>query len=92
VTVRYVGPVKDTSATNDTTGEFWPVDSWTTVNLRLGVKLGQKGTGLWGTQLSVGVNNLFDKNPPRADESGGFFGSLHNAQGRVFYASIEKNF
>jgi len=92
VTVRYVGPVQDTSATNDTTGEFWPVESWTTVNLRLGVKLGQKGTGLWGTQLSVGVNNLFDKNPPRADESGGFFGSLHNAQGRVFYASIEKNF
>jgi len=92
VTVRYVGPVTDTSATNDTTGAFWPVDSQTTVNLRLGVKLGQKGTGLWGTQLALGVNNVFDKNPPRADEAGGFFGSLYNAQGRVFYASIEKNF
>lgn len=92
VTVRYVGPVEDTSATNDTTGEFWPVGSWTTVNLRLGLELGEEGTGLRGTQLALGVTNLFNKNPPRADEAGGYFGSLHNAQGRVFYASIEKSF
>ena len=45
-----------------------------------------------GTRLRVGVNNLFDKEPPLADESNGFFSDYHSARGRFLYFEVRKEF
>ena len=39
-----------------------------------------------------GFNNIFNQDPPIADESFGFFGELHSARGRQFSFEIQKKF
>lgn len=92
VTVRHISGVFDTSATQDQTGEFFRVEDWTTANLRFAINLGREGTALWGTELAVGAINVFNSLPPQADESAGYFDSLHNVRGRVIYGSVRKEF
>ena len=49
-------------------------------------------TGLDGTRLRFGINNITNEAPPLANESYGFYGALHNARGRQFTFEIRKNF
>lgn len=88
---RYVGKVFDTSVTQDETGDFFEVDDWFTLNTSVTYSI-ENSTPLDGTRLKFGINNLFDEDPPLADESYGYFSELHNSRGRQFVVSLEKEF
>jgi outer membrane receptor protein involved in Fe transport len=53
----------------------------------------QRGRLLGNTSLRVGVNNVFDAEPPIADEDYGYRrGAATNPRGRTFYSQITKRF
>jgi len=84
--VNYVGGFVDTSVLNDATGEPFPVDSWTTVNLTADYRF---SAGLFDdATVRVGVNNAFDEDPPLADENFGYLASLHSPFGRYAYINL----
>ncbi|QDH32886.1 TonB-dependent receptor [Porphyrobacter sp. YT40] len=94
---QYVGQVWDTSVSRDEpfdspdpNANFFRVDDILTVNLNVSYSF-EKGA-LDGTRIRLGVNNLFDKDPPLADEDLGFFSALHSARGRVWRVEVRKNF
>ncbi len=92
--VRYVSGFEDTSADPDLDGDgnpdFFPVDSYTRVNMygdyRLRPQLAEQ------LRVRLGVNNIFDEAPPLADETRGFFTSVHSVRGREFYVQIRATF
>ena len=98
---RYIGGVFDSSVTqnaedingnpNPDPGSLYPVDDWFTMNATISYTI-ENDTGLDGTRLRFGINNITNEAPPLADESYGFYGSLHNARGRQFTFEIRKNF
>ncbi len=95
---QYVDNVYDTSVTRDNlivsdnpNANFYLVDDWFTTNASVSYTI-TNDTALNGTRLKFGINNLFDKDPPLADESYGFFSELHSARGRVFHVEIRKKF
>lgn len=86
----YVGKYIDTSLVNDITGDEFVADSHMVVNL-----YGQYsfGGGLVGDgHIRVGVRNLFDNEPPLADETFGYLGSLASPIGRYLYVNVSKEF
>jgi iron complex outermembrane recepter protein len=94
---QYVGKVYDTSVSRDlpiTSDDpninFFRVDDFLTFNLNVTYSF-EKGA-LDGTRIRLGVNNLFDEDPPLADEDLGFFSALHSARGRVFRVELRKTF
>lgn len=89
---RYVGKVFDPGAQNDVTAAFFPVDDWFTMNASISYSVRDTGTAIDGTRLRFGINNILDEDPPLADESYGFYGSLHSARGRQFSIDLRKNF
>jgi iron complex outermembrane receptor protein len=90
--LRYVSDVYDSSATNDDSGDFWEVDSWTTVNGYVGYSFEGEGSILSGGDVRLGVRNLFDELPPKADESAGYLSGLYSVEGRVVYLQLSKTF
>ena len=88
---RYVDSVFDPGAQQDDTAELFRVDDWFTLNFGISYTI-EDDSAIDGTRLRFGVNNIFDKDPPLADESYGFYGSLHSARGRQFSFDIRKNF
>lgn len=99
---RYVGGVFDDSVTQNATdingnpnpdpGSFYRVDDWFVMNASISYTIDDTGSAIDGTRLRFGVNNLTNEAPPLADESYGFFSSLHNARGRNFTFQIQKTF
>ena len=94
----YVGEVWDTSVTRDVlldtddpNGNFYRVDDFFTVNFSISYTI-ENDTPLDGTRLRFAINNLFDKDPPLADENYGYFSELHSARGRQFHVELRKNF
>lgn len=77
---NYIGNFKDTSAPRDADGKYYGVGSYTTFNGYFGVKFGNEQSNY----LRLGINNVFDRDPPLADESRGFYGLDANI-GRYFY-------
>ena len=49
---------------------------------------------LWGTKLTVGVNNAFDRNPPTvlASFNDNYDTSLYSIRNRYYYIAINKKF
>ena len=49
---------------------------------------------LWGTKLTVGVNNAFDRNPPSvlAAPNDNYDTSLYSIRNRYYYVAISKKF
>lgn len=95
---QYVGMVYDTSVvrdnlivSDDPNANFFPVDDWFTMNFSIAYTI-KNDTALDGTRLRFAINNLFDKDPPLADESYGFFSELHSARGRQFTVQLRKKF
>lgn len=88
---RYVGGIFDDSAQQNDTAALFPVDDWFTLNFGISYTV-DNNTALDGTRLRFGINNIFDEAPPIADESFGFYGSLHSARGRQFSIDLRKNF
>lgn len=92
-TARYVSEVEDSSATLDTdTSIMWTVDSWHTVNGYVSYEFEQPGGMLSGSELKLGVRNLFNEMPPYADETYGYLTSLYPSEGRVVYLEAKKTF
>lgn len=94
----YVGGVYDTSVSRDTpivsddpNANFFRVDDFLTFNLAVAYTF-ENDTALDGTRIRLGVNNLFDKDPPLADEDLGYFSALHSPRGRVFRVELRKTF
>ncbi|MBL8656702.1 MAG: TonB-dependent receptor [Altererythrobacter sp.] len=95
---QYVGKVYDTSVVRDTlvvsddpNANFFPVSDWFTMNFSIAYTITSQ-TALDGTRLRFAINNLFDRDPPLADEDYGFFSDLHSARGRVFQIELRKTF
>jgi outer membrane receptor protein involved in Fe transport len=95
---NYVGEVWDTSVTRDVllvtddpNGNFYRVGDFFTMNLSVAYSI-NNDTALDGTRIRFAINNLFDEDPPLADETFGYFGELHSPRGRVFHVEIRKNF
>ena len=88
---RYVGEWNDPSATQNQTGALFRGDDWFTLNASVSYTI-ENNTALDGTRIKVGLNNIFNEDPPIADESYGFFGELHSARGRQFSFEIQKKF
>ncbi|MBL9211214.1 MAG: TonB-dependent receptor [Opitutaceae bacterium] len=70
------------------------VSSYTTHNAYLNYAFPRRrGSNLSNLSLRVGVNNVFDEEPPLADEDFGYRrGAGTNARGRAFYGQITKRF
>jgi iron complex outermembrane receptor protein len=92
---NYVDDTEDTSTSADSdTGApddtYLPVDSFLTVNGKVDYRFEEGFAD--GMRLRVGVNNMFDEDPPLADESFGYNGKLHSNRGRYFYIDLAMNF
>ena len=74
------------------TGDVWEVDSWTSVNGYVGYGFEGEGSILSGGDVRLGVRNLFDELPPKADESAGYLSGLYSVEGRVVYLQLSKTF
>lgn len=94
VTGRYISEFVDTGVNNtrDANGDtiYLPVDSWFTANMYVNYTFDQGD--LEGTKLTFGIRNIADKEPPLADETFGYDGSVHNSTGRYIYLGASYNF
>lgn len=95
---QYTGKVWDTSVvrdvllvSNDPNANFYRVKDQFITNLSISYTV-KNNTALDGTRLRFAVNNLFNKEPPLADETYGFFSELYTARGRVFHVELRRNF
>ena len=95
---QYVGGVWDTSVvrdvllvSDDPNANFYRVDDQFVTNVSIAYTFDNKGP-LDGTRIRLAVNNLFDKDPPLADETYGFFSELHSPRGRTFHVEVRKKF
>lgn len=84
IRANYISDFFDTSATN-LAGDPLPIPSWTTVDAYGEYRF--KDGYLGGSRLRLGVRNLADRDPPIADESFGYFSSVHSNRGRYIYAN-----
>lgn len=94
----YTGSVYDTSVvrdelivSDDPNANFFPVDEQFTMNASIAYTI-NNDTPFDATRLRIAVNNLFDKDPPLADETYGFFSDLHSPRGRQFAFEVRKKF
>jgi outer membrane receptor protein involved in Fe transport len=94
----YVGRVYDTSVvrdnlivSDDPNANFYPVDDQFTMNVSFAYTI-KNDTPLNGTRLRFAINNLFDSDPPLADETYGFYSDLYSARGRQFVVEVRKKF
>jgi len=93
--VRYISSFQDTSADNvdvngDGEDDFFTVSDWTRVNTFVDYRfdLGPAQP----MRVRFGVNNVFDNEPPLADESRGFFSEFHSVRGREYYLQLRAEF
>ncbi|WOH38379.1 TonB-dependent receptor [Thalassotalea fonticola] len=88
--VKYVGEV-DTGVSNtvDSVTTFYEMESQTRANVYLTRK---DFMGYEDLNLSFGINNISDEEPPLADTTFGYDGSLHSSRGRYFYTSASYSF
>ncbi len=95
---QYTGEVWDTSVvrdvllfSDDPNANFFRVADQFVMNLSIAYTI-SNNTALDGTRLRFAVNNLFNEDPPLADETYGFYSELYTARGRVFHVELRKRF
>lgn len=95
---KYTGKVWDTSVVRDIllvsdnpNANYYRVKDQFLTNLSVSYTI-DNDTALSGTRLRFAINNLFDKDPPLADETYGFYSELYTARGRVFHVELRKKF
>lgn len=95
---QYTGEVWDTSVvrdvllvSDDPNANFFRVSDQFVANLSIAYTI-RNDTPLDGTRLRFAVNNLFNEDPPLADETYGFYSELYTARGRVFHIELRKQF
>jgi outer membrane receptor protein involved in Fe transport len=92
VSAEYVGRVYDESLNQDA-GEarpasFYRVEDSLTVDAYAEYDFDGAAGLLNGLRVRVGGRNLFDEDPPFADETFGYISSLHNNRGRFLYIDV----
>ncbi|ALO46380.1 TonB-dependent receptor domain-containing protein [Pseudohongiella spirulinae] len=104
LSARYVGSVYSTGLYNTIASGvsgtvdsnlnrvYWDVDTWTTFDWSVGYEFVGRDDMLNGTNISAGIRNLSDEEPPFADVGNGFYQALHNSYGRVWWLGVEKQF
>jgi outer membrane receptor protein involved in Fe transport len=95
---NYVGEVWNTSVSRDVplvsddpNANFYRVGDMLTINTAISYTFENDGP-LDGTRIRLGVNNLFDKDPPLADDTYGFLSALHSPRGRMWRIELRKTF
>lgn len=88
--VKYVGEVLETSVRTTVDGEdvFLEVEPMTTINW----SLTRRDVGVKELDLTFGINNITDEDPPLADTSFGYTGTLHSSRARYFYLAAGYKF
>lgn len=89
--VDYTSDFIDTGAGLDPTGQPFFVEEFTTTNAYFQYRFDRAGL-LDGLRLRVGANNIFDQDPPLADDTNGYDPGYHSARGRQFYFDVRKSF
>ena len=92
--VVYTGSFYSTALTN-ADGSFFNVPSTVTHNLSAAYDFGDDNRWLKGTEVRLGVRNLFDKLAPLYPGSfggGAYAGSVYNPYGRYLYVDVKKTF
>ncbi len=87
---RYIDTFFDDSAQQNDTAAFFLVDDYMTFNASVSYTV--EDGPLEDTRFRVGLNNIFNEEPPIADESFGYYGSIHSARGRQISLDVRKNF
>jgi outer membrane receptor protein involved in Fe transport len=88
--VRYIGGYDDRSPNN----EYETIDAWTVLDIQYMLSL-DVGSGV--TDLSIGVNNLTDEDPPAIDRDSAngrraFDSQVHDPKGQVVYLRVKHSF
>lgn len=94
VSLNYISSYSDTSAIQNTTGDFFEVDSWLTANAHIQYTFRSDAGGMVParTQLRLGATNITNEDPPLADETYGYDSSYHNNRGRFVYVQVKSTF
>ncbi|MCP4273302.1 MAG: TonB-dependent receptor, partial [Gammaproteobacteria bacterium] len=94
VAARYISEFIDTS-TYYGSGEdrvYLPINSMTTINAYGSYRFDNDSV-LDGMYARIGVRNIFDEEPPIADEYWhGYYGKYHSNRGRYIYLNLSKSF
>ncbi|MAL10606.1 MAG: TonB-dependent receptor [Maricaulis sp.] len=89
--VSHMSDFIDTGAGLDPNGDPFIVEEFTTMNAYLEYEFDRAGA-FEDLRIRVGSNNLFDQDPPLADETNGYDAAYHSIRGRQVYIDIRKNF
>jgi len=91
VRADYTSDFIDTGAGLNPAGEPFIVESWTQTNAYLQYDVDSPGP-LDGLRVRVGANNIFDVDPPLADETNGYDAAHHSVRGRQIYFDLRMQF
>lgn len=86
VFVRYIHSYRDDSA------GWRKVKAFTTVDAQYGINLEGVGPLKTGPNVTIGVRNVFDRDPPDAVDRSGYDPLVANALGRLVYVSLGLGF
>ena len=87
----YTSEFIDTGAGLNPDGDPFIVESWTQTNAYVEYEFDRQGP-LDNLRIRVGANNIFDEDPPLADETNGYDAAYHSIRGRQVYFDIRKVF
>lgn len=91
VRADYTSEFIDTGAGLNPEGDPFIVSEWTQTNAYVQYDVDSNGP-LDGTLIRVGANNIFDEDPPLADETNGYDAAYHSIRGRQVYFDVRKRF
>jgi len=94
VSARYISEFVDTSTYYGSGDDrvYLPISSMTTINAYGSYRFDNDSI-LDGMYARIGVRNIFDEEPPLADEYWhGYFGRYHSNRGRYIYLNLSKSF
>jgi outer membrane receptor protein involved in Fe transport len=90
---QHTGAYLDTSIVQDITGELWPVDSWTVMNLYADYNFKNFDiANAKSMRVRVGANNITNEAPPLIDETFGYDTAYHDNRGRFLYVQLRATF
>ncbi len=90
---NYVGSYFDTSAIQNSTGDFFKVDRWITGNVYADYTFRDlEMAGLKKLRLRVGATNVTNEDPPLSDETYGYDSAYHSNRGRFVYGQVRTTF
>mgnify|MGYP001551101040 CR=1 FL=1 len=91
VRADYTSEFIDTGAGLNPAGDPFIVEAWTQTNAYVQYDFDRAGP-LNDVLVRVGSNNIFDEDPPLADETNGYDAAYHSIRGRQVYIDVRKRF